>query len=113
MRKILLQMRVTDFKARPDELVEFQPMQTIINRMKASSRHITDNFHEGFYGGFCRCIRWVSLKDKELVGALAMFRGMWCWPQRAFGQRLKLVLFGFSCCHPTPWTPLIFFVPLC
>jgi hypothetical protein len=35
MRKILLQMRVTDFKARPDELVEFQPMQTIIRRMSA------------------------------------------------------------------------------
>lgn len=50
MRKILLQMRVTDFKASSGKLVGTQPIQTIIRGLKAWSRQALDNSHEGFYG---------------------------------------------------------------
>jgi hypothetical protein len=73
------------------ELVAIQPMQTIIRRMKACSRHVPDNFDEGFDRGMLPTIRHLCLFASRFRGGLSLFMGIRWWLERAFGKRVKLV----------------------
>jgi hypothetical protein len=74
------------------ELVEIQPMQTIIRRMTAWSRHELDIFHEGFYGvplPLSPLFPTVNMSIGGIFGAVGT--GFRWWLQRAFSQSVKLV----------------------